>query len=128
MDDSQPLDPYSTEFSPNSPCNPNRHSCTLCTGDKTNNIFFTSKAPGFPGRCILDEMSFDDVYWVLQKIPQAKADLIRITSDPTLLALAKDTGLIESPLDESERLAHRENATALPFYTMFRGNIDGSIR
>jgi len=107
-------------------CNPTPE-CTLCTGDKTDNIFFVPRAPGYPGRCILDEMTYEQVYEVLRRVPKAKADLIRITSDPTLLQLAQTTQLVQCPQIEADRVQRRLNRNTLPFYTLFRGNIGGDV-
>jgi hypothetical protein len=110
------------DFSAN--CNPTPE-CTLCTGDKADNIWFVPRAPGYPGRCILDELTYEEVYEVLRRVPRAKADLIRITNDPTLLQLAQTTQLARSPQDEADMVQKRLNRNTLPFYTLFRGNVGG---
>jgi hypothetical protein len=77
------------EYTPETLVNPDAAHCTLCTGDTSNNIFFVPRAPGFPGRCVLDELTFEQVESVLQRVPCAKKDLMRITDDPILLAMAQ---------------------------------------
>lgn len=114
------------EFGPDDPVNPDPTQCTLCTGDTSNNVFFSSRAPGFPGRCVLDEMTYEQVSMVIQRVPGAKEDLMRITDDPLLLKLASESCLVESPLDENERVQKRINANTLPMYTVLCGNIDGT--
>jgi hypothetical protein len=107
--------------------NPNKNKCTVCTGDTSNNIWFVPRAPGFPGRCILDELTYDDVYTVLQRNPNASRDLQRVTSQPTLLRLAREVPLVKDPIEDDQAAADRINANTLPFYTIMRGNIDGSV-
>lgn len=114
------------EYDPDSPVNPRPNECTLCTGDTKDNIFCVPRAPGYPPRCILDEMTWDQVYEVLRMVPKAKGDLMRITCDPALLTLARDTELVESPFDESEKVQKRLDANSLPMYTLFNGNFDGT--
>lgn len=116
------------EYNPDDAVNPNPNQCTLCTGDTSNNMFFVPRAPGYPWRCVLDEMTYDQVSYVLERIPGAKEDLIRITDDPILLKMARDSELIESPIDDNERVRKRLNSNSLPMYTVLRGNIDGSVR
>jgi len=113
--------------------NPNKNCCTLCSGDiRTPNVWFTPPPPGFTqgvGRCILDELTFGEVYTVLIRNPDAKKDLLRITRDPDVVALANNSQLIQDPLDSDLRATNLINKgpNSLPFYTFFRGNIDGSI-
>lgn len=108
--------------------NPNRNCCTKCTGDTRCNVWFTLRAPGFPGRCILDELTYEDVYAVLRRNPKAADDLMRITNDPKLLSLAREVKLAQTEQEDAEQAAKRLNANSLPFYTVMRGNEDGTIR
>jgi len=114
------------EYSPDSPVNPDPNRCTLCTGDTRNNIFFNPRAPGYPGKCTLDELTYAQVSIILQRVPKAKEDLMRITDDPTLLTLARNLKLVEDPIDEDERMRKRMTQNTLPFYTVLKGNIDGT--
>lgn len=116
------------EYEPDTLANPDPTRCTLCTGDTTNNVFFAPRAPGYPGRCLLDELTYEQISLTLQKVPKAKADLERITDDQILLKMARDSKLVESPLDEDERMRKRLHENSLPFYTVLKGNIDGSVR
>lgn len=109
------------------PVNPDPSSGSVCTGDCTNNMFWRPGAEGFPGQCILDEMTFGQVYAVLQRHPQAAAHLRRITNDVTLLTMASNVPLIESEIVSNEVATRRLNAnTTTKYYTLFRGNIDGT--
>jgi len=108
--------------------NPDKNCCTVCTGDTTCNMFFQDRAAGFPGRCILDEMTYEQVQCILIRNPRAKYDLLRITDDPILLAMARDSKLLESPQADGERAAKKLNANSIPYYTLFKGNTDGTTR
>ena len=113
--------------------NPNKNCCTLCSGDiETPNVWFQKKPEYFNqgvGRCILDELTFGEVYTVLLRNPDAKRDLLRITHDPDLIALANNSRLIRDPLDADQRVTNiiNKGKNALPVYTLFNGNMDGSI-
>lgn len=105
-----------------------RNCCSLCQGDEKDNIFSVPRAPGFPNRCILDELTFDQLYTVLLRNPNAKRDLLRITSDPLLISLANEVKLIADPLEDDKIVEKMINGKGtLPFYTQFRGRPDGSI-
>lgn len=101
--------------------NPNYQCCTVCCGDKKNNIWFVN------GQCRLDQLSYEQVYRILQMNPRAKGDLIRITNDPNLIELANTTKLIQPDAADNAVAARLVNKDTLPFYTQFKGNIDGSI-
>lgn len=138
-----PVDPYSTGLPPcpdeNPDCgcdgvelsqdvNPNKNCCTKCTGDTKCNIWFQLRAPGYPGRCILDELTYDQVYEVLRRNPNAARDLMRITTDPKLLSLAREVKLTESPQDDDARAEKLIDKNTLPYYTVMKGNTGGDIR
>jgi hypothetical protein len=109
--------------------NPSRGCCTMCTGDRTNNVWFQSGAPGFPGKCRIDDLTYGEVVYILSKNPFAKRDLLRITTDPNLVRLANESRMIESEGKDNERAADRVNANTLPFYTVFKGlDWGGGIR
>ena len=101
--------------------NPDYNHCTVCSGDTANNIWFVD------GKCKLDQLTYEQVYAVLQRVPRAASDLQRITSDPTLLTLARETHLVSQDAKDDRRaevLVNRNNT--LPFYTVLNGNIDGT--
>lgn len=108
----------SNAIDPEDPVNPNAGRCTVCTGDCSNNIWFTPGPPGFPGKCKLDELTYDQVEFVLSKNPSAKRDLLRITTDPNLIRLANETKMVGSDQQDSERFAERLHRNSLPIYTV----------
>lgn len=111
--------------------NPNKNCCTVCSGgpeDNKKNIWFQCRAPGFAGRCILDEMTYQQVYDVLLRSPSASRDLQRITKDPKLLSLAREVKLEMTDQEDAEQAAKLINANSLPYYTVMRGNTGGDIR
>ena len=107
----------------NDPCNPDCRQ-TLCTGDCSNNIWYQQ------GACKLDTLTYDQVYFVLERNPKAKKDLLRITNDPCLIELATNSNLIRDPIEDGESVARVINnpAQTLPFYTLFRGNMNGNFK
>lgn len=107
----------------NDPCNPNRKK-SLCDGDCVNNMWFVN------GQCRLDQLLYDQVYFVLQKNPHAKRDLLRVTTDEILRWLANNTKLIQSEIQSDQRPYNVINNPkhTLPFYTLFRGNIGGNVK
>jgi hypothetical protein len=108
--------------------NPEKNCCTKCSGDPNNNIWFEIR-PGRPGRCILDELTYEQVWLVLLRNPNAKKDLLKITTDATLIQLANNVNLEVDELDDDQKVENMINKQGtLPYYTLFRGNIDGSIR
>ena len=110
------------------PVNPHPATCgSVCTGDHTNNMWWRPGAEGFPGQCILDEMTFGQVYAVLQRHPRADEHLLRITQDETLVTMANNVPLVESEIVSNEVATRRINAnTTTKYYTLFRGNVDGT--
>lgn len=116
-----------TELDLTAPVNPCKNECTVCTRDTSDNLWFQPQAPGYPGRCILDELTYDDVYQVLLRNPNAAPDLMRITDDQNLLSLARVVKVEQDPIEDDKKFADRINANTLPFYTVLAGNIDGSI-
>ena len=104
--------------------NPNHNTCTVCTGDTSNNIFFVPRGEGFPGRCILDEMTFGQVYAVLRRTPRAAVDLRKITDDPILLRMANTVTVVEPRDVADRRVMNRINPrSGLPYYYVFRGKL-----
>jgi hypothetical protein len=112
---------------PSSPVNPDPNNCTVCNGDTECNIWWEPGPPGFPGKCKLDHLTYEDVYWILSKVPQAKADLLRITTDECLIRLANTTKLIVPEKEANQLVAKRLHKNSLPYYTLFKGNVDGTV-
>lgn len=105
--------------------NPDWPATSLCTGDRTNNIWFKPGPPGFQGQCKLDTMTYDQVIAVLERVPCAKRDLLRITNDVCLVRLANEVKLVEPVQESNQRVQDRLNRNSLPYYTVFRGNTGG---
>lgn len=108
-------------------CNETPNDCTLCTGETADNMFFRQGPPGYPGKCLLDELTYDQVYFILQRVPQAKSHLERITRDPKLLELARTTPLIMSDIEADDISRRRLDANSLPYYTLLKGNLGGGF-
>lgn len=106
--------------------NLNPNGCTVCTGSTSGNIWFQPGPPGYPGKCKLDLMTYEQVFRVLQRVPCAKAHLLRITTDECLVRLANHTKLVMPPQEASQMVERRLNANSLPYYTVLRGNTDGT--
>ena len=123
IDNSDPINPTSDCFG----------FVSKCTGNHSNNMFWREGAPGYPGQCILDQMDFEQLFLVLSRVPTAGEHLIRITNDPVLLRLARETKLGIPEYEDDQRAADMINkgkgtgAGTLPYYTVIGGNVDGSI-
>lgn len=93
---------------------------SLCDGDCEKNIWFVN------GKCKLDELTFDQVYFILQRNPSAKKDLLRVTTNQELIQLATYSQLIKDPIEDDMRPYRLVNnpAQTLPFYTLFKGNLN----
>jgi hypothetical protein len=110
------------------PVNPHPSCGSMCgLGDHSGNMWWRPGAEGFPGQCILDELTFGQVFAVLQRHPQAADQLRQITTNETLLMMASNVRLIESEIVSNERVTRKLNAnTTTRYYTLFRGNVDGT--
>jgi len=104
-------------------CNTDRKT-TLCTGDCSKNIWFVN------GKCKLDEITYDTVYYVLQKNRSAKKDLLRITADPSLVRLAEYTNLVSDEIKDNMTPYKVINnpARTLPFYNLYGGNLNRNFK
>jgi hypothetical protein len=105
------------------PCNADK-SISLCTGDCRNNIWYVD------GKCKLDELTYDQVYFILQRNPNAKNDLLRITNCENLLRLARNSHLISDDIEDNLTPYRMINnpARTLPYYTLFRGDLNGNFK
>ncbi len=113
-------------FDPEDPCNPNPAAGSLCTGDKSNNMFFVN------GQCKLDQMTYEQVIRVIESVPDGRNDLSRITNDEILLDLAQTVKPADEEIKQSNAIVDLINrggssAGTIPFYTVLRGRIDGGI-
>ncbi len=105
--------------------NPDWPYVSVCTGDTVHNLWMRPTASG--GQCTLDQLNYGQVVAVLESHPFAKRDLLRITNDPCLIRLANEVKLKVPEQEENKALMDRLNRNTLPFYTVLRGNLDGSI-
>lgn len=102
--------------------NENYQKCSVCTGDKTDNVWYVN------GQCRLDQLTYDEVAYVLAKNPKSRGDLLRITNDPRLIRLANEVRPANQEQIDDQRAAKLINSNTLPFYNVLRGNLDGSIK
>jgi hypothetical protein len=109
------------------PVNPDPNCCSVCTGDRTGNMFWEVGPPGHPGKCKLDLLTYAQVEHILRRVPAAREHLLKITNDPILRRMAYETKLVEPDYEDNARAAARINANTLPFYTALKGKLDGSI-
>ena len=101
---------------------------SLCDLDCRNNIWYQPDVIGYDCKCLLDNLTYDQITEVLQKNPNAAADLKKITSHPTLLMMANKATLVMSEIDDNRVVANRLNRGAcMSFYTVFRGNMNGGF-
>lgn len=98
---------------------------SYCDLDRRNNIWVEGGDPAQgTGICLLDSMTSDQVVYTLQHNPKAKADLLRVTSDPNLHELAEKVELFPTAVeaDALQTETNRNNdAGSIPFYAIFRG-------
>lgn len=102
--------------------------CTLCDGDTKNNVW-VERAPGEAnanriGICLLNTMTEAQVIYVLERDEVARRDLFRVTTNPYLLNLARETPRLPTT-EESDttqtRLNRHNSPASIPFYGIFRG-------
>jgi hypothetical protein len=103
-------------------CNPDA-SKSLCDGDCSNNMWFIQ------GKCRLDQLTYDQVTFILQRNPHAKNDLLRVTTDECLRRMALEIPLVQSQIQQDQRPYNVINnpKNTLPFYKLFRGNLNGGF-
>jgi len=106
--------------------NANPYSSTVCDRNTSNNIWFQSDQPGFPGRCKLDLLTYSQVHRVLQRVPRAKRDLLNITTNQNLIRLANTTPIIIPPQEDNLKAQRSILKNSLPYYTVLKGNTDGT--
>ena len=77
-----------------------------------------------PGVCMLDTMTDEQVIYVLERDEKARADLLKVTSDPHLRELAMTIARLPTGQDDDKLQSeiNRNHAPAsIPFYGLFRG-------
>jgi hypothetical protein len=93
---------------------------TLCTGNTNNNYWFEE------GKCMLDDLyplRKDQLVYIIERTPQARMDLPKITSCPELLQLLELVPLLSITTEDNElpdQLNRGDNP--YPFYELYRGN------
>lgn len=97
---------------------------TYCNGDTKDNVW-VERAPWSPdaaGICLLDTMCEDQIIDVLTRDDRARADLLRVTTDPHLLELARTVPRLPSmePEDALQKEINRDK-DSIPFFSIFRG-------
>lgn len=104
---------------------PNGSYCDL---DIENNVWVEgvvdlSANPPKRGICMLDSMTPAQVIYTLQRTPQARCDLPKVTSNPDLLTLLARVQLLPTGNAEDQAQSRlNANHETLPFYNVFRGN------
>ena len=96
---------------------------TLCDGDRVNNVWVEgADEDGEGGVCLLDTMTEAQVVGVLEVDERARADLRRVTTDLSVLALADSVPRLSTDV-EGDKLQSdlNRNADSIPFYSVFRG-------
>lgn len=91
---------------------------TLCDGDTSNNYWFED------GVCMLDQMTPSQVTYAIQRNHQARNDLKRVTTCQDLHDLLDHVPLLNPNEEEDVAQKAFNEGTALPFYTVFRGNLN----
>ena len=112
---SEPVDPID-------PCTPK--PCTKCDREWYGNVWVERGDPSAVGICMLDTMTEEQVIHVLERDDKARADLLRVTSDPRLLELARIIPRLPETeeMDRDQTQGNRNSTPAsTPFYALFRG-------
>lgn len=77
-----------------------------------------------PGVCMLDTMREQQVIYVLERDDKARADLLKVTTDPRLLELARTVPrlpTVELADAQQAQFNQPNNSGSIPFYAVFRG-------
>lgn len=88
------------------------------------NVWVERGTPGAEGICLLNTMSRDQVIYSLERDDVARADLLKVTTDPDLIELAKTVvRLPTAELVDMEQTIHNrpQEPAGIPFYAIFRG-------
>lgn len=105
----------------------NTRNKTLCTKCHKDNMWWRPGAPGYGGQCTLDQLNIDQIYFVLQRVPNAARDLLKITDDPKLVFMAHNTKLIVPDHEDSDISMRTINGNSLPYFKLFKGRIGGGF-
>ena len=88
--------------------------CTLCDGDKTNNVWMEGTS------CFLDTLTEEQIIYILERDYRARVDLRRITTNERLIELSNTVPMLSSER-EGDRLQRELAGPAPAFYAIFRG-------
>ena len=92
-------------------------NCWVERGNSPNDV-------NAPGVCMLDTMNDEQIIYTLERDNQAREDLLKVTTDPHLLELAKTIPplpVVEEADVEQALLNQPNNSGSIPFYSIFRG-------
>lgn len=105
---------------------PQDPSCfrTLCDGNRANNVWVEgADAEGNSGICLLDTMELDQIIGVIQRDPQARIDLLKVTTNEYLQNLANTLPPLPTTNEGDDLQKQVNQNTVTPFYTIFKGQI-----
>lgn len=77
-----------------------------------------------PGICLLDTMSREQVIYSIERDEVARADLLKVTTNPDLIELANTVTRLPTAelVDMEQTTGNRpQEAAGIPFYAIFRG-------
>lgn len=82
--------------------------------------------PSARGICMLNTLNECQVVYILERDDRARADLLKVTSDPALRELAltiPKLPVVEQTDAEQVYLNRNTEPASLPFYSLFRGRL-----
>jgi hypothetical protein len=98
---------------------------TLCDRyDRSVPNVWVEGDPGAIGVCMLDTMTEEQIIYCIERDDKARMDLLKVTSDPGLLELARKIASLPTTneTDGMQALLNKNNSPAsIPFYGLFRG-------
>ena len=77
-----------------------------------------------PGVCALDTLCDEQIIYILERDEKARADLLKVTTDPHLIELANTVPrlpTVEQADVEQSLVNQPNNSGSIPFYAIFRG-------
>lgn len=95
---------------------------SLCDGQRANNVWVEGSVDenGEGGICLLDTMELDQIINSIQRDPQARVDLLSVTTNEYLHNLARTIPQLPG-VNEGDELQKEMNQNTIPFYSIFRG-------
>lgn len=99
------------------------HFHTLCDGERINNVWVEGGTATVIGICMLDTLEEHQIINIIQRDPQARIDLAKVTTNPYLLNMLERIPMLPG-VNEGDELQKEVNQnTVSPFYSQFRGQI-----